>query len=134
MQKIFWVLLAVPLAINSCNGKKKKGDCDGAICTQIFAAVNVKILDKDGNNAVLSDHYTINTETGDTLRFNSGGWPEGAYTVIDDSYVTQMYNRTIELRFIGEQNNKKVVDETYTISADCCHISKKGGKETVTIE
>lgn len=133
MQKIFIVLLAVPLAVNSCNNKKKN-NCEGAICTQMFAAVNVTVTDKDGNKPVLSDHYTINTETNDTLRFNSGGWPGGSYTVIDDSYVSRMYNRTIQFRFVGVQGANVVVDEPYTISADCCHISKKSGKETVAIE
>ncbi|MBZ0098817.1 MAG: hypothetical protein K8F30_07015 [Taibaiella sp.] len=133
MQKIILILLAVPLAVNSCNNKKKN-NCEGAICTQMFAAVNLTVTDKDGNKPALSDHYTINTETNDTLWFNSGGWPDGAYTVIDDSYVSRMYNRTIPFRFIGMQGAAIVVDELYTISADCCHISKKSGKETVTID
>ena len=133
MQKILLLILAIPLAVNSCNNRKKD-NCEGAICTQMFAAVNVTVAHKDGNKPALSDHYTINTETNDTLRFNSGSWPEGSYTVIDDSYVSRMYNRTIGFRFIGMQGASVVVDESYTISADCCHISKKEGKDTVTID
>lgn len=131
MRKIFLLLLAFPAMAMQC---KKKSECSDAICTQMFAAVNVTVTDKTGNNVDMEDYYTINIATGDTLRHNNGTWPEGAYTVLDDGYVSKMYNKELQFRFIGIQNNTMVVDETYTISADCCHISKKAGKDIVVID
>lgn len=131
MRKTFLFVLAIPFMAMQC---KKKDDCSKAICTEMFASVNVIIQDKDGNHTDLQDYYTINVATGDTLRHNANGWPEGSYTVVDDSYVNKMYNSKLQFRFIGIQNNTIVVDEMYTISADCCHISKESGKDTVTLE
>lgn len=130
MRKLSILLLAIPLLSARCN---KKTDCAEAICTLVFAAVNVTVNDKNGNNIDLQDYYTINIATGDTIRLNST-WPEGAYTVLDDSYVSRMYNKTLQFRFIGIKGNVTVVDEIYTISADCCHISKDAGKDTVVID
>jgi hypothetical protein len=132
MRKVFILVLAMPFMAMQCN--KKKSDCNGAICTEMFAAVNVTVTDKSGNNVDLKDYYTINVATGDTLRHNNGTWPEGAYTVLDDSYVSKMYNKQLQFRFIGIRNNTTVVDELYSISADCCHISKVAGKDTVVID
>ncbi len=131
MRKLSLVLLAIPLLSTKCN---KKNDCADAICTQMFAAVTVTVTDKDGNNIDLQDYYTINTTTGDTLRHNNSTWPEGAYTVLDDGYVSKMYNKTLQFRFVGIKDNAVIADENYTISADCCHISKKSGKETIVTE
>lgn len=131
MRKTFLLVLSFPMIAMQC---KQKTDCKSAICTEMFAAVNVSVKDKNGNNINLQDYYTINIATGDTLRNNNGTWPEGAYTVLDDTYVSKMYNKKLQFRFIGRLNNSTVVDETYTISADCCHISKVAGKDTVIID
>lgn len=131
MRKVFVLVLALPLIAMQC---KDKNDCSGAVCTQIFAAVNVTVTDKNGNNVDLQDYYTINMATGDTLRHNNSSWPEGAYTVLDDSYVSSMYNKRLQFRFIGVKDNAIVADELYTISADCCHINKEAGKDTLVID
>lgn len=131
MRKTFLLVLSFPMIAMQC---KQKTDCNNAICTEMFAAVNMSVKDKNGNNINLQDYYTINISTGDTLRNNNGTWPEGAYTVLDDSYVSKMYNKKLQFRFVGRLNNSTVVDETYTISADCCHISKVAGKDIVIID
>lgn len=133
MSRIFIFALALPLLSMQCK-KNNQNDCSNAICTEIFASVNVAVQDKDGNHINLQDYYTINVATGDTLRHNANGWPEGSYTVVDDSYVNKMYNRKLQFRFLGVQGNTIVVDEIYTISADCCHINKESGKDTIIIE
>lgn len=130
MRKVFILVLAFPFMAMQC---KKKTDCSGAICTEMFAAVNVTVTDKNGYNIDLQDYYTINIATGDTLMHNNSTWPEGAYTVLDDSYVSKMYNKKLQFRFVGILNNTIVVDEPYTIAADCCHISKEAGKDTIVI-
>ena len=131
MRKLFLVFAAIPLLSTTCN---KKNDCSDAICTQMFAAVTVMVTDKDGNDINLLDFYTIHIATGDTLRHNNNNWPEGAYTVLDDGYVSKMYNKEFQFRFVGIKDNKIVADEMYTISADCCHINKESGKETIVVE
>ena len=100
----------------------------------MFASVNVAVTDKNGNSINLQDFYTINIATGDTLRYNNSSWQEGAYTVLDDSYVSKMHNEKFQFRFAGIKNNATVVNELYTISADCCHISKEAGKDTIVID
>lgn len=131
MRKAVIVVLALPFLAMQC---KNKNNCDRAICTEVLMSVSVNVTDKNGNNIDLQDHYTINVANGDTIRNNNGPWPEGAYVVLDDSYVNKMYNSRLQFRFVGIKNNIVVVDEAYTISADCCHINKESGKETIVID
>lgn len=131
MRRIYLFVLVLPLLSTKCIKDDK--NCTQAICTEMFASVNVNVLDKNGNSATLQDYYTINTITGDTMRHDNNGWPQGSYTVVDDSYVKKMYNSKLQFRFVGIVNNAMVVDEMYTIAADCCHVSKETGKDTITL-
>lgn len=126
-------VIAISVFITACNKVTDKNDCKDAICTAMFAAVNVGIRDSNNIQVELTDYYTVNTKNNDTIRPVST-WPDGYYTVLDDNYLQKMYNQGIDFRFIGFRNNAVVVNELFTISADCCHISKVAGKETVTVD
>lgn len=129
------LLLAITVLLLSCDKQNNKEDCRQAICTEIFAMVNIAVQDVNNKPLILSEHYTVNVQTNDTLRFNNGNaWPEGNYTVADDSYTSKMHNKRYDFRFIGISNNKVVVNEVYTISADCCHINKVSGEDTVVVK
>lgn len=129
------LLLAATVLFLSCDkGDNDDKDCKNAICTMMFASVNVHVLDTDSNNVKLSEYYTINIQTNDTIRHAGDTWPDEAYVVLDDSYTPRMYNKQYDFRFIGMSNGAMVVNELYTISADCCHINKVSGKTSVVVK
>lgn len=132
----FISMLAVAACISSllaaCSNTKKASCSGDVICTQMFAAVSVKITDAAGANAVLDSVVTIREDKAD--RFvpqESGG--EGYYVVLDDSYLNNLKMQTGKFRFKGYKNGQQVMDEPYTISADCCHISLKSGKKELAL-
>jgi hypothetical protein len=131
MQKIVLaaaLLLMTPfLMASSCNKDKS---CRQAICTAIFASVMVKVETSQGVPVQLDEVYTIRKSTGEKIT-PSQTMAEGRYSVLDDSYKDRMANRTDEFRFIGKKGGQIVVDETYIISADCCHVKKETGKDTI---
>ena len=129
------LLLAATVFFLSCDkGGDDDKDCKKAICTMMFSSVNVNILDADSNAVKLSEYYTINIQTNDTIRHTGDTWPDGAYVVLDDSYTPRMYNKKYDFRFVGISNGAMVVNEIYTISADCCHINKVSGKTSVVVK
>lgn len=133
MNKLFVLTAAITLTA-SCGKNNNNGDCKNVACTAIFAAVTVKVQDKNGKNVALTSHYTVNMKSGDTIRHSDGSWPDGQYVVLDDNYVSKMYNQSIDFLFVGLLSNVPVVTESYTISADCCHVNKKSGPDTTTVD
>lgn len=129
-------ILALPLLLSACNPKESvipANDCSNVFCTAIFASISVDVEDKNGSPVELYNYYTINRSNNDTLRPLQSSWGKGTYTVVDDSYTSKMYNKTYEFSFVGIVNNQVIINEPFTISADCCHVSKVSGKESVTI-
>lgn len=114
--------------------KKQSSNCDGVMCTAMFAMVNITVTDSVGNTVKLDDAYTLRLSNNSTIRTANNSTPDGSYTVLDDSYQKQLVNATDSFRFIGIKNGKQVVKETFVISADCCHINKQSGKTEVVAD
>ena len=132
------VILAVailsPLFIyTSCEKKNDSRKCDGVMCTAMFAMITVHIVDTDNQPVALDSAYTLRTETGEKIIHNVNTIPENTYTVLDDGYQKNLAQSSATFRFVGFKNGKEIVNEPYTISADCCHINKQSGSSTITV-
>ncbi len=114
---------------NSSNGEK----CNPNVaCTMIFAMVTAQVTDKNGDAVRLDEYYTLRTSTGEKIKASES--MEGYYTILDDSYQKTLQQSFDKFQFIGIKDGKQVVNETYIISADCCHIQKKEGKSVIVIQ
>jgi hypothetical protein len=98
----------------------------------IFASVMVQVQNSTGDPIILDELYTIRKKTGEKLSMNQS-MAGGGYNVLDDSYTKNLVNTSEAFVFIGMKNGIKVVDEPYTISADCCHIRKDSGKDIIVV-
>jgi hypothetical protein len=101
------------------------------ICTEMFSMVTVQVT-RDGLPVTLDRVYTLRSSTGDTIR-NEQGMENGMYSVLDDNYRKSLVNQKDNFVFVGIVDGKKAVEEMYVISADCCHINKISGKETIQL-
>jgi hypothetical protein len=110
-----------------------KKECEDVMCTMMFAMVTVEIKDNAGANVALDEAYTIRISTDEKILHDNSTNP-GFYTVLDDGYQKQLQNRSDKFQFIGMKNGVKVVDETYTISADCCHVNRETGNTVITLQ
>lgn len=111
--------------------QQKKQNCEGAICTEIFVMISVKVSQQNGV-LNLDEVYTTRKSSNEKLTFDQNMGPD-SYIVLDDSYIQKMQNTTDEFHFIGIKNGEKLIDEVYTISADCCHVNKEKGKERIDL-
>jgi hypothetical protein len=139
MKRLLFAVCAVVLALmtqaTSCEKDPKNApvECGDIACTMMFAMVTVEVKDQQGNKVILDEYYTIREKTNDKLTLQSHMPDSGTYTVLDDNFVATLKNASEQFRFVGKKNGVEVVNEQYTISADCCHINKVNGKSTVTI-
>jgi hypothetical protein len=125
--------LAVVVLMADCKKKVQSVTpaCDGVACTMLFAMVNITVTDSMCGNITPDDVYTIRVDNLDTIRTSSSPVLENSYIVLDDNYLPKMRNAKYDFRFVCKKNGKTVVDEPFTLNADCCHISKVSGKQSV---
>jgi hypothetical protein len=116
---------------SSCNHDKHKNNCHDVACTMIFGAVTIRVTDSDGKPVILNEAYTLREGSNEKITYTGTGIENGTYTVIDDSYQKNLVNSTATFYFTGIKDGKEVVKEKFVIGADCCHVSKKEGPESV---
>ena len=127
---LFSASLFLNATCNSKNGNNKS--CEGVICTAMFASVTVHISNTAGQPVVLDDTYTIRKKTGEKIKPGQNT-ADGSYNVLDDSYRSIIANTSEFFQFIGIKNGVQVVNESYIISADCCHVNKVSGKDSIVV-
>jgi hypothetical protein len=99
----------------------------------MWVSIGVTVKNAAGQPVQLDDAYTMVSKTGQRIPLERRA-NEGQYTVLDDSYRKELENRQDEFKFVGMKNGAKVVEETYQISADCCHVKKVSGKDVVVVQ
>ena len=119
---LYPILLIMMLA-SSCDEEESIG------CTEEFRLIGISVV---GEN--LTEFYTIRVATGDTLYLqdfyvNGQIW----YPILEDHYQPEFNGSPKTFRFVGVINSTIVVNETYVITADECHISKVSGVEQVVL-
>ncbi len=138
MKRLSFIVLAITIGLvtqsTSCRDPKDAPvECGDIACTMMFAMITVEVKDNNGNAVVLDEHYTIRESNGAKITPDSQMPNSGTYTVLDDSFVSTLKNRQEKFRFIGKKNGVEVINEPYTISADCCHVNKESGKSEITL-
>ena len=125
---LFIVILSPMFMAGSCN-KKCTGD---VACTDMFAMVSIQVTDQDGQTVALDEVYSTRKSSGEVIRITQS-MESGYYIVLDDNYQKKLVNSVDEFQFTGIKAGQKVVDETYRIGADCCHIIKQSGRDEVKL-
>lgn len=110
----------------------ERGKCPkNVVCTEVFSMVTVRVTDQQGVPVKLDEAYTTRSGKNETIRPEQH--MEGAYIVLDDSYLKNLQNDKDDFRFVGIKDGKKVIDEVFVIGADCCHVQKISGKEEIRL-
>ena len=99
----------------------------------MFASVTTQVQNAEGVQIQLDEVYTIRQRTGDKITLDQR-MPDGRYQVLDDSYLRNIVNTRETYIFTGIKDGKKIIEEPFVISADCCHVKKESGKDIITVE
>lgn len=120
------------LMASSCKETTSKvaNPCEGVICTMMFAMVTVQVTDAAGVPVQLDEVYTIRQKNNERISLEQQ-MQDGRYNIIDDSYQKELANTAEKFTFFGVKGGKVVVQESYTIGADCCHVKKQSGKDVI---
>ena len=132
------ICLAIILLFSACKTTKKVAaapkPCEGVICTEIFKSISIKVVDAAGNDVLLSTHSTIRKRDkavfGRTMNDAANG---EQYVLLDDSSVASLANTQDTVTFTATTKDGKPLSADFVVGADCCHIFKVSGPETLVL-
>lgn len=129
----FIFLIGIILFTFSC-GKDQGRACSG-ICTEEFRTIRVSITDAE-NKPVLLDSISITDLSNNrNLDLNENDFlEEGVYMIFNDNFVQDYKNEESSLLFKGFQEDELVVEETYEVGADCCHVYHISGDLQIQLD
>lgn len=105
----------------------------GIVCTQEFRMIMLKVESPAKVPVALDSFYTLRISNSERIQAQQGMQP-GYYVVLDDSYQPRLKGKEEDFRFLGWRGGQQVVNEAYRIAADNCHISKRSGADSVTVQ
>ena len=128
------VCILTPVLMASSCKKTTSADnpCEGVICTMMFAMITSQVVNSSGTPIQLDEAYTIRVKNNERLDLEQQ-MADGRYNVIDDSYQKQLANTNEDFTFFGVKDGKIVVQEPFTVGADCCHVKKQKGKDVIVV-
>lgn len=131
MKKYFiHTLLSLAILFLFSYASCQKEACEGAICTEMFAMITVKIKDNSGNY-IKPDKVTLQFESTNATVEVSQMALDPEVVVIDDGSVTLLKNRKDNFIFTAYKNNQVICTEKFILGADCCHVYKESGKDVI---
>lgn len=106
--------------------------CEGVMCTMMYAYVSSWVVDTAGSPVIFDEVYTLRYGNGERISLEQPQAP-GGYTVLDDSYLRKLQNSKDSFTFVGIRQGKTLVQEGFWLSADCCHVKKVTGQDTIVV-
>lgn len=136
MKKYLLLLLATTFFTLSCKKPFNGGNtCDDVFCTGVFSEIKITVVDNNKKPVLIDEFYTIRTSTNDTIYNSYITLNITPYKVVlDDSYLPKFRNQRDVFRYLAFYKHRLVADQHYTISADCCHVTKESGPETIIVQ
>jgi len=136
LKALFCATLSLGLMSASCSRQMEPVPqklCEGIMCTAMFAMITAQVTDQNGQAVVLDEYYTLRVKTGEKITPQQQLTGD-TYVILDDSYQKSLANQSEDFRFVGKKNGATIVNETYRLSADCCHVKKESGNATVIVK
>ena len=118
---------------------KRSLDCDGVGCQKNIVVIYATIKRADGSAVVLTNSKLVRLSdnkiivTYDFPSLQPGSSTGLQYNLIDDSYRKVFAGKKIDVEFQGFIENNRIVSRTFTITADCCHVSLVNGNLDILI-
>jgi len=138
MYKHISIILFSIILLLSCDCNCES-ECEDVLCTEQFVTIVVTITDQDQNPFILDDYTVIDIDnnidlTNDLKDYYQSFPDDGTYPIFDDNFQQDYQNQEIEIQFIGYLNSQEVVNEYYSVGADCCHVYPISGDYEIVVE
>ncbi|WP_010135265.1 hypothetical protein [Ochrovirga pacifica] len=110
-------------------------ECAQVLCTQEFRSIPITIKDAQGEMISLDKLEVINAKNNQLIKtVTTVDDLFKGYVIFDDSFVSTYANSELSIVCRGYKNNLKIVEETYTVLVDCCHVDLQSGTTEVVVQ
>jgi hypothetical protein len=124
------IFLILSLVFGSCTK-----NCKDAICTMEFTQVGVSLESKSNPDLEGIKTRTSISGTSEVVQENAGPFHSNNFTLVDDSNLKSIgFNSKKKVVFEVFLNQKLIHSENYEVGADCCHVRKVSGKESIVLD
>lgn len=110
------------------------------MCTEEYKMLNISITDSSSHPVHLTTYYVKKVSTGEMIDFSkedpyydSINRIQGYYCVFTDGKMGMTAKSGTEFEFHGILNSVEIVNETYLIGNDGCHVKMISGKPVVVV-
>lgn len=113
--------------------------CDNAVCTMEFRTVMVTVSNSDGIKVPLDSISVTDLKNNEdiTRQLEPFEWEmaieAGSYPLFGDENLQKYQNQSLEVLFQGFIAGTAVVNEEFTVGADCCHVGLIKGNTDIVI-
>lgn len=136
------LFLAVLVSAASCNAPKGTAQPTAQscacpkdlMCTEDFRFVTLTIVDKTGKPATLDRYETVRVSNSTILqRRDNTEMQPGTYVVASDGEKESISTCGEKFVFRGYRGGKKVIEESFTLRNDCCHVERQSGRTEIIL-
>ena len=104
------------------------------MCTEDFRFVTLTVVDKTGAAVTLDRFETVRASNNTILaRKDNTEMQPGTYVVASDGEKESISTCGEKFLFRGYQGGKKVLEESFTLRHDCCHVERQSGRTEVVL-
>lgn len=111
----------------------KPDACSQTVCTADFRSIVVHLTDTSGQH--FSPDAVETWLEGKLLQRSTSAMWDSSYTIADDGHLAQLQlkvDRNVQVKVI--KSGAVRWEQAYILFADCCHVSKKSGPDTLVIQ
>ncbi len=136
MKKIIYFFLLISFA--GCDDNRS--DCSNVACTEEFKTIMVIVKDLDEIPVALDKFEVIDINSGEDITRNVGQAEfemlkeNGTYPLFGDEFVAKFLNSKTSVNFKGFDDGNEIVNSTYIVGADCCHVLLYEGDTNLIID
>jgi len=138
MKYLVILLFAGSMTAVSCMSHRHKND--DRLCTTEYRMLTISIKDINAKPVLLSDYFARKTTTGEIIDFakespyiDSINRLQGIYFICTDGMMGMTSLQGTEFEFHGILDSTEIVNETYIIANDECHVYMLAGNPEIIL-
>ena len=134
-------IIVIPIILLACGKSVQVGDCgtrcnENIACTEVFISIVVQVENALGVGVNLNNVSVQRKSDGEIILKNKKAdlAKDGKYVLFTDSEIDETSQCGEEFLFKGYKDGKLVVNETFEVAHNCCHVFLKSGNTTIVVD
>ncbi len=103
------------------------------ICTSEYKTIAIQVMDKEGTPVQFDDFSLKNLSTSKGVEIKVPGATNAGYIIAEDAMKDELAQAGHCIELSGWINEQLILQYSFLVGHDCCHVILLSGPETITI-